>query len=733
MPGLTGVASGVAGTAVGAGVATGAPGTTGGAGSTGSSVGNAALNTPTVIELAKLNNSAIEAGQDITIGTDPVKEVLVFPHQNNRTYRAGYVQLMAFASDFSLKTLAGNTDATLDERQNSTKAKERAKTFNGDASAYLANARANNRRFRKIPGTKLVFTAILPMPLGVAETTVIDWNSSPSGFNQAIVGSANQATSNWLTYMKSGGTFTGDIQNIVDSAKEGIDSTLDSAKSAMPESIMNGAKALAGFGGRLIDSTVLGTQVISGAVLGDNSMHNAALNSVAGGIVTRPTKKMMQLNGPIMDYVREAAALNGRRQIVTDPGYWQQFQGVNPRNFTLRWTIIPENHEDAMNGLALCARLKEFSLPESVSKVELLSPHYWQIQFSNPLVQSQLLYNNLIIRQIDINFMENGEVHLSGTPKKFDISITFEEAKAPTAEVYKVFDESLTLKGAKLRNSPSKATASIQKIGGGRVGGGLGNVFGGKFGGLGSNPLGKLGDISHKGLGKIADLAGGAVGGLSSAIGGGLGGAVGGYFGEYAGNLVADTVSNSINSAGSVLTDAIATGNFENLGDRMKSAALAGATSTVIDAASEVVGEYVSKVTDYAMETLGNTLDGVTDWLEGAVGSISPEEEKARKDARESASKAKEQQAKVKELKEKLETVERSDSISKEEKQKARAKVEQEYKKARELAEQADKAKRQAEEYRKKAEEVKKAEDAKKAKAKANKEGKGALDDILNN
>ena len=721
-PGLGAVAGSVASTAVNP---------TGGAGGVAGSVANTAIN------IQKIADPKKEAGEDITIAVDPVKDILVFPHQNNRTYRAGYVMLMAFANDYSLKDIAGSVDQTLEYKQKNTKAKKRAQTFNGDASAYLANARANNRRFRKIPGTKLAFTAILPMPLGIGETTQIDWNSSPSGFNQQIVGAAYQAGSSWASYIKSGGTFNDTIQGYIGDTKEFATKAVDALASSVPggEAVVNGAKTAGRFVGDLVDASVLGSNVFAGTMLGDNSMHQAATGSVAGGIVTRPSKKMMQLQGPLMDYAREAAAINGRRQIINDPGFWQNFQGVNPRSFTLRWTVIPENHEDAMNGLALCARIKEFSLPESVSEVELLSPHYWQIQFSNPLVQSQLLYNNLVIKTINVTFMENGEIHLSGTPKKFDIEITFEEAKAPNAEVYKVYDESLRLQGGKLRNSPSIATASIPKLGGGSggIGGSLGSVFPGKFGGLGSNPLGALGDLSNKALGAVAGITGGAIGGLSSAIGNNLGGAVGGIFGDYTGNLVADTVSNAVNSAGSVLVDSIATGNFDNLGDRMKDAALAGATATVIDAASEVVGEYVSKVTDYAMETLGDTLGGVTDWLESAVGSISPEEEKARGTARTKAKEAKAQQEKVKELKEKLKEVEASKTLTKEQKDQARKKVEEEYNKAQKLAKEAEAAKKDAESYRKKAEEVKKAEEAKKAQEKADKNGAAALGSILGN
>lgn len=669
---------------------------------------------PKPISINQVVGNSFEGWEEVTVGQDPVKEVLVFPHQNNRTYRAGYVQLMAFGNDYSLKDVRGDIDSVTEFKQENTKARERFKTFNGDASKFLANARANNRRQRKIPGTHMVFSAILPMPLGIGETTAIDWNSSSSGFNKSIVGSAHEAGSNWIQYLKTHGLQGTAMSGGLEQLSQWTNLTTEDIKNAANKVTGGMAGSAAGVLGEMADGMVLGTNVLSGYLLGDNSMHKAAMNSVAGGLVTAPSKKMMQLQGSMMDYAREAAALNGRRQIIMDPGYWQSFQGVNPREFTLQWTVIPENHEDAMNGLALCARLKEFSLPEAVSSVELLAPHYWQIQFSNPLVQSTLLYGNLVIRNIDINFMDNGEVHLSGTPKKFDIKITFAEAKAPNADVYKVFDESLYLKGGKVRNSPSKALSSVGGVISGKgPGGKLSDVFGGSFGGLGS--LGGLGDIKTGALGKIADVAGGAIGGISSAIGN----AANGVFGEYTGNLVGDTISNSINSAGSVLTNAIATGDFSNLGDKMKDAALVGAAGTVIDAASEVIGEYASKVTDYAMETLGGTIDGVTDWLGTITGSVTVEEQKANEEARDKAKEAKAQQEKVKELKEKLKDVEASTTLSAEQKKQARDKVEQEYKKAQELANQAkasaDKAKKVQEAQKAKqvkADEVKKQQEA---------------------
>ena len=85
----------------------------------------------------------------------------------------------------------------------------------------------------------------------------------------------------------------------------------------------------------------------------------------------------------------------------------------------------------------MCARIREFSLPQSVSGVELLSPCYWWIDWSNKFLDSQTLYSNLVIDDLQIDYAQNGEWHGASTPKMFKISITFKEAKAPTADLYK--------------------------------------------------------------------------------------------------------------------------------------------------------------------------------------------------------------------------------------------------------------------------------------------------------
>lgn len=688
------------------------------------------------IPIQSTANAKFEGGENLVTAPDPVKDILVFPHQSNRTYRAGYVQLIAFTNDLNLQNLQGNIDEALTYVQNNTAQKKRAPTFNGDASAYLANARANNRRERKLPGTKMVFSCILPIPLGIGETTSVDWSSTPSGFNKSIVGKANETDASFAHYFLNHGVdglnpaVQPYLKNMMSTVSGYDNRLLNGIGSDVLSTMKDGAKVMA-------DSLTLGTNILTGKLIGDESMHKAATQSTTGQLVTNPSRKMMSLSGPIMDYAREAAAMNGRRQVVMDPGYWQQFQGVQPRQFTLNWKIIPENHEDAMNGLALCSRIKEFSLPESLSSVELLSPHYWQIQFSNPLIQSQTMYGNLVITNIDVKFMENGELHLSGTPKVFDITITFTEAKAQNAEKYKMYDEKLTLQGGSIRNKPSAALGGLGKVINSSSGdlGGLGKLsekFGGAFGKLGSSVLGKLGALKGKVLGKVAGIVGDKLGGLTDAISGSLGGAVGSVFGDYAGNLIADAASNALNSAGSVLTNAIATGDFSNLGDKMKDAALAGATDTVIDAVAETANEYIGKVTDFAMDKLDGTIAGVEDWFGTITGDLTEGEKQKNEEARDAAKEAKDQKQKVEDLRKKVKEIEDSD-LPADKKKKAKEKLDQEYKKAQDLAKKAEEKKKAAEELHKQQEKIRKVEEEKKKKAKSNKKAEDAYNDIFGN
>lgn len=668
------------------------------------------------------------APDDVEISTDPVKKLLIFPEKNNRTYRSGYIQLMAFANDFNLKNIQGDTASYLEERAKNTKARKPAPTFNADdPAAYLANARANLKKSRKMPGTKLVFSCIMPLPLSVNESTQVSWQSAPSGFNRQVISGSYEAGADvmqWAVDSNVGKGLVGLANEAGSLAINGINKLGGNLK-------MDDALAA-----KFIRSQVLGTSPVTEMFVNSNgAYHQAAMQSIAGAAVTNPNKELVALGGNVMTHLQEAAAMSGRRQIVMDPGYWAQFQGVNPRSFTLRWTIIPENHHDAMNGLELCARLKEFSLPENVSGVEMLSPHYWQIQFSNPLVQSQLLYGDLVITSIEVTFAEQGEFHLSGTPKKFDIVITFQEARAPNAEIFKKIEGSEDLIwGKPVRSSASRSIASAgTSISSSANRGGLGGSVADKLGGLGSisgKISGSLGNIKNGVLGKLSGIAGGAIGGLANSISNNAGGLVSGVLGDYTGNLVADTISNSINSAGAVLTDSIASGDFSNLGSRMKDAALAGAVGTVTDAVAETVGNYVSKATDYALSTISDTLGGATDWLSDNLGLNTPEEIKAREQLKTKTAEAKAQNDKVKQLKSSLAKIENS-NLSEADKQKARDKVEQEYKKAEQLSNEVKKAQRAAKEATENAKVS--AEDVKKAKEKADnsKTAKSELDKLL--
>lgn len=660
---------------------------------------------------------------------NPVRSILVFPEKNNRTYRSGFVKLMAFSNDIALERLVSDSDKIFEAKRH-TKPHKKFKTFTEDNPLdYLANAKQNLKKTRKATGAKIIFSAILPLPLSIKEEIPVEWASEPSGMNKGIVGGAYEAKSSMTQYLVKNNPA---IRGMVESA--------DSAISWAGNQIGNRASEALGqivgsFSiGDSIDASTLGTNAWTDKITGVNT-HAAAVGSIAGSIASNPSASMVSIGANPMSYVNEGLALNGRRQIINDQGYWAKFQGVQPRSFNLTWSIIPENHDDALNGLMLCARLKEFSLPESVSTVDQLAPCYWNVEFSNPLIDYELLYGDLVITQISLNFAEQGEFHLSGTPKKFDISITFQEARAPNSDIFKIQEEGSNDFATTLRTAPSRAIATLgDKISGGIGSSGLGDVLGGGFGGLGGmldGALGKLGDIKNTALGKIADVAGGALDGIIGGVSGGAGDLVSGIFGDYAGNLVKDTISNAAASASGVLVNAIATGDFDNLGDKMKDAAMAGAVGTVVDAAGELIGDVVSDISDYAFDKIGMATDSITDWLGVTVGVTSQEEADAREEARTKNSEAKESAEKAKELKEKLAKIEANDNISAADKKAAREKVEAEMKKANEAQKAAQAAKEKAESIRKAEEAKKEAEKKAAQKAKDDKEAEEALKEIL--
>ena len=364
---------------------------------------------------------------------------IVFPHYSNLNYRNGWVKLSALENEWEEAVADENFEAVYNRLTQSHRKKE--KDFEGSTVEYLDNIITNVKKDRASQSGKVKFMCILPLPLLFNDTTSVTWGSTSSAFNDVVFSS--------LTNGK-----IGNIANTISATAENRGKDENGNMSTLGVYAQKGADFISNYTGKT-------NNPLTSQVIGSYDVTQSLRTTMYAQQFGKPGKHLSKLVAEASDVnmvtaFKEAAAINGKRQIIFNPGYWQNFQGVNPRSFTLTWDIIPENHDDAVNGLALCSRIREYSLPQSVSGVELLSPCYWQIDWFSDYLTAQTLYSNLVITNVSYKFSEDGEWHTSMTPKLFHIEITFEEAKAPTNDIYKAnyepYEQSVANNGSSANN-----------------------------------------------------------------------------------------------------------------------------------------------------------------------------------------------------------------------------------------------------------------------------------------
>lgn len=525
---------------------------------------------------------------------------VVFPNANNTTFRSGYIKLSAYGSEWDQAVIEGNTAQLVDKlKQTSRKA---APDSDLPGLLYLKNAAKNMKIERsKMHGT-LKFVGILPLPLAVRDQLSVDWASTASSFIDGAYGK-----------IKSAGI--GEASTYATGTK-----VLDTIGNFAADNLGWNTRNLGtGFLDKGTDFIGLGSNLNGVIELINNGgphLARSVANSPAAQAYMKPgagTKQILGMKSEqsLMMFHNEAAALNGTRQVIFDPGYWQSFQGVSPRGFTLTWDIIPENHEEAVHGLELCARIREFSLPQSVSGVELLSPCYWQIDWSNEYLDSQTLYSNLVIKNIEVDYAQNGEWHGSSTPKMFRITIQFEEAKAPTADIYKngssFIDVAVAAAGGK---GGSTATAGKGALSSGKARGGKGGSPGydGKVGDFGKAP----------GTGGTTDPAGAGLGGIPGAPGAGGTGipSVGGV--QIPGTIPTKEQAAAILTQGQKAAGAVVGGNWGVLDGVRKQ--VEGVIGTTVDNIMNNAGSYAGMTGIKWGDKAGDAAGGWVSQMAGMVG-----------------------------------------------------------------------------------------------------------------
>lgn len=671
---------------------------------------------------------------------------IVFPTPNNKAFRNGFLCLQAFEPDFNIANmfdLSKNGDTQGNSWINKVKYlnnKEYQPIFDAKSSEeYLKNALQNRdleQQSSKIG--ELGFVAYLPTPLSVSDATSVEWTPLHSsiidgkysriknakvgadmidnlvGFlNTSTNGGFDEKVKDWTGFERNqivGALRNGELQDLVDKYNmRGI---------AVFKSIMNheigkisasSKDAFAGF--------------------------NADMN--------------------LIDALNEQNARDGRRQVLFDPGYWQQFQGVKPRGLSFKWELIPENHSEAVDLLALVNRFKEFSLPQAVSATELISPAIWRIRFHNDFLQSQLLYSDLVLTNVNMTYMENGELHVTGTPKKVSLELTFQEVKAPINNIYRDGQRAAGSANGSNSGKPdfskklndgfnsTKVLDSLNLIQEGKINekvnelktklGGFDKLFSKipnatsgleKILGAGSAVIAKvqatLGSVVSGIQNAVNNVATGLVTGATGALGDFVSGPIGSVFGDKYGKLTSDLFNNIGTAASNALTETIKTGNIKALPNALKTSVLGAATNAASDAVNQITGdaldfagglvkEATAPLVDWAKDTaadVGETLSGWGDSALETVGLQTPEEtarSQAARDAKREMSKVQEEAEKAKNAAEEAEKAKKlADALKqnpnqdKTQIQKAEAQAKQKMEEAKEATKRAEEAKQKA-------------------------------------
>jgi hypothetical protein len=135
----------------------------------------------------------------------------------------------------------------------------------------------------------------------------------------------------------------------------------------------------------------------------------------------------------------ELASASGFRKPLIDPGYFQDYNGTEPREFTFTWDLIPNNAAEAQEIHDILYNLKKYTLPMStINGLSLLSPFMFDITIGNPIINRIMNMNNVVCKSLSINYSADGSLQFfsDGMPKLWRLEATFAERSLVTADFY---------------------------------------------------------------------------------------------------------------------------------------------------------------------------------------------------------------------------------------------------------------------------------------------------------
>ena len=218
----------------------------------------------------------------------------------------------------------------------------------------------------------------------------------------------------------------GQIGEIVDSAKKGpSDERQQSNLAARSKKLVN-------------VSTVWGVALPLPNELSDQQTHSwSATTSVMGDLAGSAVDGLASKLGGVKA-LAELASTTGFRKPLIDPGYFQDYTGTEPREFTFSWDLVPRSPSEARSIVNIIYNLKKFTLPASIGGLVLRSPYLFDLEIGNPVINRMMNMNNVVCKSMEVDYSADGSLQFlpDGTPKHMKLTMQFAERSLVTSDFY---------------------------------------------------------------------------------------------------------------------------------------------------------------------------------------------------------------------------------------------------------------------------------------------------------
>jgi len=129
----------------------------------------------------------------------------------------------------------------------------------------------------------------------------------------------------------------------------------------------------------------------------------------------------------------------GLRKPLVDPGYFQNYTGSEPREFSFSFDLVAESAQDAKSIIEIIMTLKKYGSPEMApGGVSLFAPHFFDLKIGNDIISGVANVRGLVLKNIGLDYGADGSMQFlpDGTPKYIKMDLTFAERRMMTANDY---------------------------------------------------------------------------------------------------------------------------------------------------------------------------------------------------------------------------------------------------------------------------------------------------------